>query len=241
MRMLCICSKSEPRGYLIIAGVSLDVAAVATAVSKPETEVSPLLVELERWGVFSRDRRARIYSRRMIRDERKSKEGRSAKKEALSRATEVIENNTENPGPSSPPTWGASPQKPETREKEDSDPNGSAVPAGPIDLKSQLWATGLRYLKANGVAEPQARSIIGKWRRDYDDMSIVNAFAAAESECAAAPIEFIAACLGRRSNGQRRNGSRVAVDPQSAGLAGVFSALAPELDRERSAAAGCDH
>lgn len=73
MRILCICARSEPRGYLTVAGVDLDVAALATAVSRPETEVAPLLDELERWAVFSRDRKNRIYSRRMVRDEKRIK------------------------------------------------------------------------------------------------------------------------------------------------------------------------
>ena len=38
--------------------------------------MSGLLAELELNGVFSRDRRGRIYSRRMVRDAKRSEEGR---------------------------------------------------------------------------------------------------------------------------------------------------------------------
>lgn len=77
MRLLCICAKSEPVGYLAISGVDLDVAAVATAVSRPETEVASLMEELAKWGVFSRDRKGRIYCRRMVRDDKKAKTARN--------------------------------------------------------------------------------------------------------------------------------------------------------------------
>ena len=115
MRILCICANAEPRGYLTIAGVPLDVAAIATAVSKPETEVAPLLEELERWAVFSRDRKGRIYSRRMIRDEKRSNDGRKAKKQALLKDAEATENKRRNPGPSRVPTRGPPPHMPEAR------------------------------------------------------------------------------------------------------------------------------
>lgn len=71
MRMLCICAKGEPVGYLTIRGEPLDVTGIARAVGIPETEATPLLKEMDRWGVFSRDTKGRIYSRRIVRDEEK--------------------------------------------------------------------------------------------------------------------------------------------------------------------------
>ena len=118
MRILCICARAEPRGYLTINGVTLDVAAVATAVSRPETEVAPLMHELEHWGVFSRDRKRRIYSRRMVRDERRSNDGRRAKKDALSRSSQATEKGGENCRPSRVPKRGASTHIPEARNQD---------------------------------------------------------------------------------------------------------------------------
>ncbi len=115
MRMLCICARSESRGYLTIADVDLDVATLATTVSKSETEVSCLLEELERWRVFSRDRKGRIFSRRMIRDDKRSKEGAKFKKEALSKSHQAVDAKEQNSIPSRGAIRGASPQKPEAR------------------------------------------------------------------------------------------------------------------------------
>ena len=72
MRMLCICAKGEPPGYLTIAGNPLDVPGIARAVGLPETEADTLVAELDRWGVFSRDAKRRIYSRRLVKDEQRA-------------------------------------------------------------------------------------------------------------------------------------------------------------------------
>lgn len=68
MRLLCICAKAEPYGYLAIAGQSLDEASIARAVGVSSSEVKTLMAELDQWGVFSRDSKGRIYSRRLVRD-----------------------------------------------------------------------------------------------------------------------------------------------------------------------------
>ncbi|MEQ8395002.1 hypothetical protein [Thalassobaculum sp.] len=120
MRMLCICAKSDPRGYLTIAGNPLDVEGVSTAVGRPQTEVETLMGELARWGVFSRDRSGRIYSRRMLRESKLSQEGR---KHVKKRWQQTAENKDENPqpnrAPNSPPTRGPKTQKPEARSQKE--------------------------------------------------------------------------------------------------------------------------
>lgn len=73
MHMLCIAAKHDPIGIVAVAGRGLDVSELARAVGGNEIEVQSLLSELDRNGVFSRDRHGRIYSRRMMRDHNKSK------------------------------------------------------------------------------------------------------------------------------------------------------------------------
>lgn len=77
MRMLCLCAKGEPYGYLTIRGEPLGVEAIAKAASVAETEAVHLIAELERWAVFSRDSKNRIFSRRLVRDEVKSNTARN--------------------------------------------------------------------------------------------------------------------------------------------------------------------
>ena len=72
MRMLCIAAAHDPIGYVAVAGRALSEEDLARMTGGSPNEVSALLGELERNGVFSRDRLKRIYSRRMTRDARKA-------------------------------------------------------------------------------------------------------------------------------------------------------------------------
>jgi hypothetical protein len=72
MRMLCIAAAHDPIGYVAVAGKGLDETALARLTGCPESEIACLIGELERNGVFSRDRLGRIYSRRMTADARKA-------------------------------------------------------------------------------------------------------------------------------------------------------------------------
>lgn len=76
MRMLCICAKADPKGYLLVAGQPLPPADLARLVGVSGDEVEVLLHELASKGVFSRDRKSRIYSRRMVRDVQKARTAR---------------------------------------------------------------------------------------------------------------------------------------------------------------------
>ena len=116
MRMLCVCARHEPKGYLAINGNPLAVDAIARLAGVAETEAETLMAELERNGVFSRNRSGCIYSRRMVRDEKRSQEGRKHKKRGLSQAAENAE---EIRKPSRGPSRGASAQKPEARSQKD--------------------------------------------------------------------------------------------------------------------------
>jgi hypothetical protein len=72
MRMLCIAAAHDPIGYVAVAGKGLDETSLARLTGCQESEVTSLLGELERNGVFSRDRHNRIYSRRMVSDAKKA-------------------------------------------------------------------------------------------------------------------------------------------------------------------------
>ena len=71
MRLLCLAAKSNPTGFVAVAGRPCSSTDIARLSGVPEQEVESLLGELSRNGVFSRDAQGRIYSRRMVRDNRK--------------------------------------------------------------------------------------------------------------------------------------------------------------------------
>ena len=71
--MLCIAASHDPIGYVAVAGRGLDSNSIARMTGGSESEVASLISELDRNGVFSRDRQGRIYSRRMIADAKRAK------------------------------------------------------------------------------------------------------------------------------------------------------------------------
>ena len=68
MRLLCIAAKSNPTGFIVIAGRPCSSTDIALLTGVSEKEVEKLLDELSRNGVFSRDVKGRIFCRRMVRD-----------------------------------------------------------------------------------------------------------------------------------------------------------------------------
>ena len=72
MRLLCLAAKAQPYGYVLVSGRSPSLDDLAQLIGRPVPELSPLMEELSEKGVFSRDGKDRIYSRRMLRDSKKS-------------------------------------------------------------------------------------------------------------------------------------------------------------------------
>jgi len=70
MRMLCVCAKGDPYGYLAVAGHPLGAADVARRAGITTAKAEELMAELAQWGVYSQDRKGRIYSRRMVKDQK---------------------------------------------------------------------------------------------------------------------------------------------------------------------------
>lgn len=64
-----------------------------------------------------------------------------------------------------------------------------------VDFAKQLWERGVAFLGKHGVAEKQARKLIGKWRKDYTDADIFDAFASCNKEGVIDPAPWITARL----------------------------------------------
>lgn len=83
---------------------------------------------------------------------------------------------------------------------EDSEANASDASG---DFAKQLWDRGVLFLARHNVPDKQARTVIGKWRKAYQDTDIFDAFAACSKQGAVDPIPWITARLGGKgkSNG----------------------------------------
>lgn len=72
IEMLCLMHRASPYGHLIINGEVLTDAQLAIQTGTPSEQIPALVGELEKAGVFSRTGKGAIYSRKMVRDEKKA-------------------------------------------------------------------------------------------------------------------------------------------------------------------------
>jgi hypothetical protein len=115
MRLLCIAAAHDPIGYVAVAGRGLSETDIARMTGVSESEAHALLGELDQNGVFSRDRKQRIYSRRLIKDAKASAE---AKKNGKLGGNPNLRKGSDNPPPVNPQhKTRHKPHKPEARTK----------------------------------------------------------------------------------------------------------------------------
>lgn len=92
----------------------------------------------------------------------------------------------------------------------------TAVPSmgTPLDFKKAVFSSGVAYLTACGLRERDARSMLGKWRRDHGDAVILMAMAQADGAAVSEPIPYIQAVLSKRAttNGSGNSGQFGAAD-----------------------------
>jgi len=141
MDMLCIAAQHEPVGYLCVNGESLNACDMARIAGVGEAEAHALTAELERNGVCSRDRKGRLYSRRMVRDAQRraiaEKNGAKGGNPSLSKRTTIP-----------PPDKGADMAglKPRVQEPLAMKPEAVAARA-PLLLACEAMGIGLETLK----------------------------------------------------------------------------------------------
>ena len=73
IRMLCIAAEAKPVGYVVLEDHTLGASELSSECGKPVSVVEAALADLQKWGVYSMDRRGRIFSRRMVRDAKRAK------------------------------------------------------------------------------------------------------------------------------------------------------------------------
>ena len=77
----------------------------------------------------------------------------------------------------------------ETKEQGDNNPpSEGASAADPVKV---MFDSGIALLMAAGKSEAQARSLPGKWRRDYGTEVVIVALAQAQREGAIDPVEYV--------------------------------------------------
>lgn len=167
--MLGIMHEAQPRGFLLIGRRPVSPATLAAIIGSTLAVVEPALAELEGNGVFSKNARGIIYSRRMIRDEKRlAANARGGRKGGVLSRDEG-KGIFATPPPTPPHTPHATP--------------GPTPPATP-ELKAESRARGgqipdTRYQKPEAAQQPaSAREARRSWTEAEVDHVLDRAFAA---------------------------------------------------------------
>lgn len=166
-----------------------------TSIADYDRVVFPLLDE------FFERAKGRVFSPRLMREFEKADETfrarsragkRGGRPKAIEKAQEKEKLGLENDKPGLSYARGL--PEPEPYREEDTLANANAAGGGnEADLAKELFERGVVFLKRHGVAEAQARSVIGKWRKAHSDADILAAFVACGKAGAVDPIPWIAA------------------------------------------------
>lgn len=164
IEMICIMHEADKYGFLMVNGHALNPRQLAMQTGIPVEEVTEYLDELEQSGVFSRDQSGTIYSRKMVRDARKSetarKNGKSGGNPSLSKQkTKSASDNQTSTGEDKP-------QKPEARsqklDKEDTDVSSKSdgdTPPRPIPVNDHSEAVSIYNEAAERVGWPRVQKL----------------------------------------------------------------------------------
>lgn len=167
--MLALMQEAVPYGHLLIAGRSPSSTQLAALAGAPPGQIPDLLAELESSGVFSRTKEGVVYSRRMVRDERKARE---ARKNGLKGGNPTLRNKSEISASDNPPDKGGlKAHMPEARGQKE---NVHAFEALREPLKPERDELFERfrsaYPKRDGTQDwPKAREVFGRMVKSGTD------------------------------------------------------------------------
>lgn len=131
--LLCIAgSNKHDYGYVSLNGRKLENADIARMTNGTPEEVAPLLAELERNGVFSRNRQGTIYCRRMVRVEKNRKNGRLGGNPNLMKSKQNEDSLNREPKALIP--------EPDPKPKKKKTPAPAAPSDWPEDYQDRFWS-----------------------------------------------------------------------------------------------------
>lgn len=190
VEMIALMHSSEKYGYLLVSGKQPTNEQLASLVGAGVAQVMELVSELAQADVFSRNAAGTIYSRRMILDERKAK---TARKNGQRGGNPRLRKDDKNPA-SVKGGVKLRGQRTETHSNE-----CAANPAA--DILKDLYDLGLAVLSSAGHSERQARSLVGRWRKDHGDGPVLSALTDARLRSISNPVEWITKRLKANSSG----------------------------------------
>ena len=185
---MCIAHESEEYGVLSINGKAMTTHQISRMVGESPAAVARLLVELEDAGVFSRDEKGAIFSRRMVKDEIirnvRAEAGRLGGNPNLLKQKDKQADN-QNTTPSSL-----------SSSSNLSEDKSSGVETPKItDPDEIIFSFGLPLLVTAGTPEKQARSFLGGLRNHHGDAALINSLRECIKTKPLQPLEWLAKAL----------------------------------------------
>lgn len=217
IEIMSLMHRSEKYGFLLISGRVPSDAQLAMQVGAPIEQITDLLAELETCEVFSRNSTGIVFSRRMVRDQKKVRTSRENGKKGgnpkLSNTKEKSdqdnqgvksEDNVEDIQKDNPDVkGGVKAQKPDTRYQIDSVPNGTGeMPS----ISDQIWSTGLAYLRSTAIPERSARSLLGKWRKTLGDPGLLKELIDCQAKAVSDPVSYMEAVIRNKPTESKSTG-----------------------------------
>lgn len=192
IEFMCIAHESDEYGYLAINSKPMTTPQLARMVGESPASVVKLLGELEGAGVFSRDERGVIFSRRMVKDERirnvRADAGRLGGNPNLLKQKDK---QTSNQTTEQKPTPSSSSSSTNLSEAKAS----GGEPPKITDPDEIIFGYGVPLLTNAGTAEKQARSFLGGLRKAHGDSALIDKLRECLKERPLQPLEWLAASL----------------------------------------------
>lgn len=150
---------------------------------------------------------------------------------AASAATNAPHSDDQNPGDEKGKSSTTPPPAEDPPPSAEDEPNPPRLTAK--DITKVIFDSGIALLVGAGCREPQARSIIGKWRKEYHDSIVLAALSRAQAQDdISQPIEWMTRALIRER--QRAAGENHGpVQPTRPSLVDIGRAVADDLRAER--------
>lgn len=202
IEMLCVMHECAPYGHLCVNGRPMTDEQLARLVGESVKSTAKWLSELESAAVFSKDDQGRIYSRRMVKDERlrniRAEAGAKGGNPALLGLKDKQKvNQTDNHQSNQRPT-------PSSSSSSSSSNQGTSPPSGakaPDPVKDEIWKSGKALLVGEGKTTESAGSFLGKLCKDFGQVLVLDAVRDCVRATPAKPSEWLMArCQERRAN-----------------------------------------
>lgn len=196
IEMLCVMHQAQPYGHLRVNGLAITPQQLGRMIGATAKEVSGWLDELEGAGVFARDVDGGIVSRRMVRDEEVRNARANGGKEGAKHGFKGAEHGKKGgrprkeTGDKKPPF--EPPPSSSSSSSTNSVPNGTGgEPPEPPSAVDLIFANGVPLLVTAGLAEKQARTMLGMFRKQHDDDAIVSAIQQCVDDQAIEPVGYL--------------------------------------------------